>query len=49
VAGSYRILTSTNLLDWASWQEGYSADSAVELADPDAPLHGRRFYRAFAP
>jgi Calx-beta domain/Bacterial Ig domain len=43
----YRLMSSTNLVDWEEICTGVVVDGAIHFVDPDAALHGMRFYRAF--
>jgi hypothetical protein len=43
---TYRIEASTNLLNWVPVYTNSSSTGAIDFTDTDAPLHGRRFYRA---
>ncbi|MHB8519340.1 MAG: LamG-like jellyroll fold domain-containing protein [Limisphaerales bacterium] len=42
----YLIEVSTNLVDWAPLTSGVSANGLLDIVDPDAGKHSKRFYRA---
>ncbi len=46
----YRILGSTNLVDWTPLSEFMAnTKGTLEWIDPDGATQGRRFYRASVP
>ena len=42
----YRIDVSSNLTDWIPWVTLPNQYGTIQVIDPDAPDHPRRFYRA---
>ena len=42
----YRIDVSSNLIDWVPWVTLPNQYGTLQVIDPDAPGHPRRFYRA---
>ena len=42
----YRVDVSTNLIDWSPWVTLPNPYGTLQVIDPDAPNHPRRFYRA---